>query len=500
MINKQISVQISGIYIIAVLFFAQGILTPVNAQAPDTIWTATFGGTQWDRGNSVLETPNGDFVVAGFTWSFGGGGSDVFLVRTDDTGDSVSQITYGGGSADKGRSIDFTSDGGFIVVGETESFGAGWDDFYLLRTNALGDTLWTKTYGGGHFDEGWSVQETSDGGFIMTGMTRSFGAGSYDVYVIKTDSAGDTLWTRTIGGSAWDAGYAVRETFNGDFIVVGETGSFGPGSYAVYLSRLNSTGDILWTRTYGGSSEDVGRDVQETSDGGFIITGFTWSFGPDMRNVYIVRTDSIGDTLWTRTYGGNTTDVGNSVIETSCGNYVIAGETDSFGAGESDIYLLMLDANGDTLWTATYGGPDEDSGFSVIQTDDGGFIVTGEYTSPGAGWPELYLLKLYACVGIVEEESATVQHFQVSGGIPNPFMGNTLINYELPVTSTVSIDIYDLYGRRIRKIEEGQVDIGSHAAFWDGKDEYGSETPDGIYFLVFQADGCSATRKLLKMQ
>ncbi len=499
MIRKQINAQISVICIVTALLFAQGILTSVNAQAPDTIWTATFGGTQWDRGNSVLETPDGDFVVTGFTWSFGGGGADVFLVKTDDTGDSVFQITYGGGEADKGRSIDFTSDGGFIIVGETESFGAGWDDFYLLRTDALGDTLWTRTYGGVHFDEGWSAQETSDGGFIMTGMTRSFGAGSYDVFLIKTDSYGDTLWTRTIGGSAWDAGYAVRETSNGDFVFVGETGSFGPGSYAVYLGRLNSAGDVLWTQTYGGSSEDVGRDVQETSDGGFIITGFTWSFGPDMRNVYIVRTDSVGDTLWTRTYGGPGTDAGNSVIETFSGNYVIAGETDSFGAGESDVYLLMVDENGDTLWTGTYGGLDEDSGISIRQTADGGFIITGEYTSPGAGWPDLYLLKLHPCVSIDEEESSTVQRFLVSEGIPNPFMEHTLINYELPEASSVSIAIYDLYGRRIKKIVEGNTGLGAHVACWDGKDEYGIDTPDGIYFLVFQADGCSATRKLLKM-
>lgn len=495
MADKQISVYV----LIAVLMIVQGFFAPVKAQAPDTVWTVTYGGSQWDRGYSVLETPNGDFAVAGFTWSFGGGGSDVFLIRTDDTGDSVFQITYGGGSADKGRSIALTSDGGFIVVGETESFGAGWDDFYLLRTDSLADTLWTKTYGGAHFDEGWSVQETSDGGFVMTGWTRSFGAGSYDVYVIKTDFNGDTLWTKTLGGSAWDAGYAVRETSNGDYIVVGESGSFGPGSYAVYLSRLNSAGDILWTRTYGGSSEDVGKDVQETSDGGFIITGFTWSFGPAMRNVYVIRTDSIGDTLWTRTYGGPSADEGNSVIETSSGNFLIAGKTDSFGSGESDVYLLMLDANGDTLWTGTYGGPDEDIGFSVEQTGDGGFIVAGEYTSPGAGWPDLYLLRLNACVGIGETELATAQHYLVSGGVPNPFEGNTLINYELPVTSTISIAIYDLHGRRIRKIVDGQVDIGSHVACWDGKDEYGSDTPDGIYFMVFQADGYNVTRKLMKM-
>ncbi len=159
----------------------------------------------------------------------------------------------------------------------------------------------------------------------------------------------------------------------------------------------------------------------------------------------------------------------------------------------------MVDANGDTLWTSTYGGPDEDSGFSVKQTADGGFIITGEHTSPGAGWPDLYLLKLHPYVGINEEESSTVKRFLVSEGIPNPFMGHTLINYELPEASSVSIAIYDLHGRRIRKIEECNIASGSHVACWDGKDEYGSDTPDGIYFLVLQADGCSATRKLLKM-
>ncbi|MCK4505384.1 MAG: hypothetical protein KAW14_07200 [Candidatus Aegiribacteria sp.] len=183
MVSKQVSVQISLICLITVVY---GFLTPVNAQAPDTIWTTTFGGSQWDRGNSVLETPDGDFVAAGLTWSFGGGASDVFLVKTNDTGDSVFQKTYGGGSADRARSIDFTSDSGFIIVGETESFGAGWYDFYLLRTDALGDTLWTRTYGGAHFDEGWSVQETFDGGFIVTGEYTSPGDGWPDLYLFKT--------------------------------------------------------------------------------------------------------------------------------------------------------------------------------------------------------------------------------------------------------------------------------------------------------------------------
>ena len=185
----------------------------------------------------------------------------------------------------------------------------------------------------------------------------------------------DTLWTRTYGGSDFDKGYSVQQTQDGGFIIVGFTESYGAGGEDVYLIKTDENGDTLWTRTYGGSSDDMGNSVQETTDGGFIIAGYTYSYGAGGSGVYLIRTDSLGDTLWTRTYGGSDDDYGYSVQQCQDGGFIIAGKTESYGAGYYDVYLIRTDSMGDTLWTKTYGGSDDDEGYSVQQCQDGGFII-----------------------------------------------------------------------------------------------------------------------------
>ena len=216
----------------------------------------------------------------------------------------------GGAADDWAYSVQQTADGGYIVAGYTNSFGAGDYDFYLVKTNSQGDTLWTRTYGGSDDDWAYSVQQTADGGYIVAGYTYSFGAGDDDFYLVKTNSQGDTLWTRTYGGSGDDEAYSVQQTADGGYIVAGYTSSFGAGSGDFYLVKTNSQGDTLWTRTYGGSGYDGAYSVQQTADGGYIVAGYTGSFGAGSDDFYLVKTNSQGDTLWTRTYGGSSNDDG----------------------------------------------------------------------------------------------------------------------------------------------------------------------------------------------
>ena len=234
------------------------------------------------------------------------------------------------------------------------------------------ETLWTRTYGGSGDDEAYSVQQTADGGYIVAGYTYSFGAGGDDFYLVRTNSQGDTLWTRTYGGDSLDCAYSVHQTADGGYIVAGYTYSFGAGLDDFYLVKTNSLGDTLWTRAYGGSNYDDARSVQQTTDGGYIVAGYTWSFDADL-----VKTNSQGDTLWTRTYGGSNGDDAYSVQQTADGGYIVAGDTWSFGAGRNDFYLVKTNPMGDTLWTRTYGGRGNDSARSVQQTTDGGYIVAG---------------------------------------------------------------------------------------------------------------------------
>jgi len=177
----------------------------------------------------------------------------------------------------------------------THSFGAGGADVWLLRTNASGDTLWTRTYGGPLGDAGSSVRQTTDGGYVIGGSTSSFGAGSYDFYLIKTGVSGDTVWTRTYGGSGWDMGRAAQQTADGGYIIAGTTRSFGSGRRDVHLVKTNAEGDTLWTRTYGGSDEDECRCVRQTADGGYIVAGSSRSFGAGDDDVYLIKTNADPD-------------------------------------------------------------------------------------------------------------------------------------------------------------------------------------------------------------
>ena len=365
----------------------------------------TYGGTDSDEASHVGQTTDGGYIIAGSTRSFGAGEYDVYLIKTDSLGDTLWTKTYGGTDWDKGQSAQQTLDGGYIITGWTQSFGAGVANVYLIRTNTLGDTLWTKAYGGANIDEGYSVRETTDGGYIIAGRTTSYGAGDYDLYLIKVDGAGNTTWTKTYGGTYPDMGLCVRQTSDEGYIIVGATSSFGAGGHDVYLVKTDSLGDTLWTRAQGGSYSERGFSVQETQSGAYITAGLTGSFGPGGSAFYLTKTDAAGDTLWTRTYGGSAGDIGHSVQETAEGGYIIAGYTNSFGAGAIDVYLVKTDSLGDTLWTRTYGGADYDYSYSVQQTQDGGYILAGHTTSFGAGSSDFYVIKTdhYGMVGVEEE-------------------------------------------------------------------------------------------------
>jgi hypothetical protein len=361
--------------------------------APDILWTKTYGGDSYETGYSVQQTSDGGYIIVGSTWSFDAGFADVYLIKTDANGDTVWTKVYGGTNDDVGRSVQQTSDEGFIIVGGTRSFGAGYSDIYLIRTDTNGDAIWTKTFGGTDWDYGRSVQQTSDGGFIVVGETGSFGEGGSDVYLIRTDTNGDAVWTKTYGGTADDYGYSVQQISDGGFIVAGELGSFGEGGTDVYLVKTDANGDTVWTKTYGGTTSDYGYSVQQTSDKGYIIAGETWSFGQGGADIYLIKTDANGDTIWTKTYGGANNDYGYSVQQTSGGGYIIAGETWSFGEGGADVYLIKANKNGNTIWTKTYGGTASDLGYSVKQTFNGGYIIAGKTSSFGAGLTDVYLIK-----------------------------------------------------------------------------------------------------------
>ncbi len=397
-----------------------------------------YGGTVSEAGNSVLQTNDGGYIILGSTTSFGSGGADIYLVRTDSNGNMLWNRTYGGTGDDWGSAIAQTNDSGFIIAGSTSSFGAGLDDIYLLKIDANGDTLWSKTYGGTDDDEGYSVQQTNDGGYIVTGSTLSFGAGSDDVYLIKTDASGNMVWNKTYGGTNIDIGNSVRQTKDGGYIVAGETYSFGVGGFDIYLLKTDANGNEVWNETIGGGADDNGTAVQQTSDNGYIITGITASFGAGNYDAILIKTDANGTVNWSRTYGGTSGDESYSVQQTKDGGYIFGGYTSSFGFGNFDAYVIKTKSNGDTIWTKVYGGTDYDAANSVLQTNDGGYIIAGYSNILNAGGnEEIYLLKtdVNGNLGCNEDTTATiVSSFAAQTTNPTPTVSSGCLTGSNPLS------------------------------------------------------------------
>lgn len=308
---------------------------------------------------------------------------------------STFQVTFGGSDTDFAESLDQTTDGGFIVLGSLSSWGMGMFDFWLVKTDALGGFEWSRNYGGSDIDNGRQVLETRDGGFILIGDTESFGNGDQDMRVIKTDSNGNVSWSRNFGGSGWDTGYSIIETPEGDLVMAGSKSASQYGDGNLLLVKTSSNGDLIWEKTIGTAYHDAGKSLQQTSDGGYIITGYSWASGSGFdRDIWLVKTDAMGELVWQNRFGGNYWDEGRSVREIPQGGFILTGYVNLAAGGPRDLILIKTDPDGNEIWTKTFGGAGSDEGYSVQLTTDGNYIITGytvSYSTGGAS--DLWLIK-----------------------------------------------------------------------------------------------------------
>jgi uncharacterized protein YuzE len=470
-----------------------------------TSFAKTYGGAAWDGGYSVQQTSDGGYIVAGYTTSFGAGGRDIFLIKTDANGNVQWAKTYGGTGYDEASSVQQTSDGGYIVAGYTNSFGAGYDDIILIKTDANGNIQWAKTYGGTYYDYASSVQQTSDGGYIVAGYTYG------DFFLIKTDASGNIQWAKTYGGTNIDWASSVQQTSDGGYIVAGWTYSFGASwSYYFFLIKTDANGNIIWAKTYGGSGDDVASSVQQTSDGGYIVAGGTESFGTG--GAFLVKTDANGNIIWAKTYGGIDDDGAFSVQQTSDGGYIVAGMTTSLEYLD-DIILIKTDANGNIIWAKTYRGIGNDWAFSVQQTSDGGYIVAGRKGSlEEVG--DIFLIKTDAdgnigSCSIVQNASPTVNTVSPTVTTPTPSVSSVspIVNSVSPTVTSPTLGGFSLcplsisefcqpvsgiitpYKGGIKVIGSGEFEVkvynvsGVMVKSIKGKNEVKLELSRGVYFV-----------------
>ncbi len=420
------------IYIIA--FFA---LVSVCIGQGKVGWMKTFGGNADDMGTAIVQLADSSYLIGGWTYSFGGG-DDTYLIRTDANGNELYQYTYFPGRRGIPYQMEVDDQGNILLGGElTDTFGFNRRDMYLLKIDTGANILSFRTYGTEHDERLGLFQPTIDGGFIISGTTSNTSNGYNDLYAVKTNSNWDTTWTNTIGTLLDEVNGISFQMQDGGFMLIGMTWKRITDSIYTYIAKIDSSGDscwskidndktrgqtwafltsdsgilttgpksdsllniviylkkfdlnadLLWEKKYGGSGAEMPRHVSETEDKGFIICGYSNSFGTaGDTDLYLVKTDSMGSLIWQRTYGGPEIDIGQRVKPTLDGGYIIVGETESFGTGDKDVWLVKTDSIG-CIW---YPGADFVTDTTIIFEDDTIF-----FTDSSKAFPEDSIVRWY---------------------------------------------------------------------------------------------------------
>jgi len=463
----------------------------------DTLWTKLYGDNEQQSGHSVQQTSDGGFFIVGSYRLVTEDTSFVYLMKTDSDGDTAWTNMFSCDSFMCGHFGEETSEGGYIAVGNAGSsqIGTSTDGIFLIRTDENGDSLWTRNYLGNIYYSGNEVHQTTDGGYIIVGYTELIGYGEDDVLLIKTDSEGDTLWTRTYGTSNMDHGSSVKQTADGGYIISGESnyqyGGFMPN---VYLVKTNSDGDTIWTKQFEYPSGAIGLCVCQTTDGGYIVTGHTYTFASDRPpEILLIKTDANGDTLWTRLYGEEYDLIGYDVEETFDGGFIIGGDICPSWHNPMDIFILKVNSNGDSLWGKILGGDGGDWTRCIRQTQDGGFIISGATESFGPMNLNVWLIRLSAEGAYINEPYLnSPTEFVLFPPFPNPFNQRVSISYKLQAASYMELKVYDITGREVAKLVDGYESAGNHEMTFDAEG-----LTSGVYFVRLEAGDFIHTQKLL---
>ncbi len=455
--------------------------------------------TNADGFRAAISTNDGGIVAVGYTYSFGAGDVDLFAVKTDAFGDTLWTRSFGGARADYGYDVCETSAGAYVLAGYTMSRGAGAQDVYLVAVEADGDTLWTRTFGGAGLDEARSVCFTSDGFLVVAGQTDSFGAGLGDVYLLKVNVDGDTLWTRTFGGADSDWADAVCETADGCYGASGTTGSFN-ASRDAYMVKVDPAGGLVWQNRFGSSTlyrEDYGAGVCALADGGMAATGWRTDqdqLDPCQLSLLVVGTG--GGAVDYRRYADPYIEYGSSICTTPAGDYIICGGAKNTTTHRNDLFLLKRVVGTGWVWSELMGGAGSDWGCSVVGAEPDYYIVAGYTESSGNGSFDGWLLKLSESTASVPDPVQTTR-LLLDVPRPNPFSPATTLRFNLPARLAAELAVYDAGGRRVTVLAKGILEAGAHAVTWPGTDDRGGTLSPGVYWVRLAAGGACAARRIV---
>jgi putative intracellular protease/amidase len=366
-----------------------------NFDNEEIIFSKTFGGFASDGAHALLETRDGGFLVTGYTFSEGSGDADIMVVKTAVTGELEWTATFGGKGMDYG--YDCAIDGNdYLIVGYTSSYGAGSKDVYLTKIDEKGRIIWEKTYGGKSWDVGKSVCVTNEREYLLCGFTHSFGKGEEDIYVIMTDSMGNEIWSKTFGGERLDMGNTILVNSEGNYIVGATSGSFAGGNSDIYLVEIDTDGNEIWAKAYQAESQvgygfDWCESIELSNKDGYIITGY--SDCNQLMDAYIQYIDNSGKDIWQKPLGPGFYHYARSTVETDDGFLITCGSNRHLD-GNGRIYLSVIDSVGQLINQMTLDGSGLEYGRDICRTKDGNIAIVGYTDSFGKGKFDACLIKL----------------------------------------------------------------------------------------------------------
>ena len=450
-------------------------------------WERTYGWIYDEVVYSLEITGNKDYIIAGYARDSDYSPKYFYLMKVGDDGDSMWARTYIEGEA---HDVKQTADGGFIASGYNNLD----EEYYLLKINTDGSTIWTSSI----TECPWSTSNSSivqaeDGDYVVV-WRRS--PDFHDFFVARTNPYGDTIWTRRIGRELNDYANCIVEASDGKYIIVGGTSIETSSEVDVYIVQIDSLGEMVWDTCYGGTGRNDAYFISATDDGYYIIVGRTSLYYDILFDVYLLKINDSGDTLWTRKIGGeDESDIGRCVRPTTDGGYIIVGYTYSYGIGtpdSSNVYLVKTDSEGYVEWEHTYGGPGEDKGYSVSQTDDGGYIIAGVYDQ--GPHTDVYLIKTDSLGNVDWIREPGMKPQEISMNVyPNPFNSSCQITVDVGAfrETPLQIEIFDLRGNLVGALNLTPLQNG--AAIWQPDEEIGS----GIYLVRATVGEKTTTKRIV---
>jgi len=400
--------------------------------------------TTYDKTTKDIVATGDGYILAGVTNNSNITDCDLYVMKTDNNGNIVWEKTFGGTKPEYAYSMCETTDGKYLIVGYSQSFGGGDYDIYLVKIDGSGNKIWEKTYGGFGNDEGTGIVQTNDGNYVIVGTTSS-NTSSQDAFLMKVDGTGTVLWTKYYGGSNKEFGNALKQCSDNGFIFTGQTLSYGQGG-DTYLVRTNSSGDTLWTKYFSDPLADEGVSVVENGDGTFTFAVRDSTAAKDI-DLKIMKTDASGNVVWTKTYGASQKDTPKTIASTSDGGYIVGAISRSFGWINPDMWLLKLNAAGDTTWSRHYGSSDHEHCHAAKQSADGGYLAIGHSSSYGPG-QKIMFLKLNVTGNITVSVNESFPNNSVFNLFPNP-VTDGIINLSFSTFEPCKIRICDVLGRNV---------------------------------------------------